>query len=145
MESIKGGKRMGAGRKSFLQKKEPITVYVEKNLIIKVGTRDDARTFMYNSLKDYGEVSNTSIEIETQKVNTVIDEPKGNYFAPAPIQPIVTQFQSFVIEINDCVNNEQLEKTMTYVRKDKSITDKQLLQLEILAKKVFADKGFYKE
>ena len=148
MENFRGGKRVGAGRKSVGEKKFPMTFYFKGNDRVTFGSEEVLRRKIYEFVNTYGEaqVKNTPAEFEGYKLPPNQEEqPKGNYFAPAPVIPTPTEYESFINEVNESNTNDELEKTMLFVKRSQALLLKQKLYLEALAKKVFADKGFYKE
>ena len=137
MENNKGGKRFGAGRKPFGQKKEPITVYAEKELVIKVGTREKARDIMYDALKNYGNIEFSSATKESydgKSINPLaFDEvgqyetPKGNYFDTPQEEEkrtLVRTFEQWVVLKKECVSAEDWASLADEIR-NSNLYDKQ--------------------
>lgn len=57
-----GGKRRGAGRKPVLHKKKQISLYVEARTILKFGSEEKYKEFLYKKTDEYGnEDLNTEI------------------------------------------------------------------------------------
>ncbi|MEO7044701.1 MAG: hypothetical protein ABI091_05290 [Ferruginibacter sp.] len=150
MEIKKGGKRLGAGRKPFGKKKDPITAYVEKEVILEFGDKDKARDFIYVAFENRDKIKEclSLKEYDVPKTEPVAheetnqrQEPKANYFAPESKQPaIISKRQQYSIDLNECRNYEDIKKVMLRAKADTmSGADRQIIDMN--CKNIMDEKG----
>lgn len=147
MEINKGGKRMGAGRKPFAEKREPITVYVKNGFILKYGVKEKARKRIYDLIES-DTISETYKEsYDAPKFEHIPhdepkqwEQPKQDYFATAPIQVPLTKRQVYINDLNECRSYDEIKKVILRSKSDDlSSLDTQMINLHVTT--VMEEKG----
>lgn len=147
METKRGGKRVGAGRKSIAEKKVIITLYVKGSKVLSLGSIEKTKDFLYNYLENVTELDGGSFEIKDLNIPTSvikpIEPPKINYSIntmPPKEIPVLSEYSAFKDEILKTETIPQIESVMKRV-KGALMFPKQKLELESIAKK--HSKQFY--
>jgi hypothetical protein len=142
-KSIKGGKRLGAGRKPVSNPKKQVSLYIEPNKFYKFGGEEKMKVRLYEFIESY---SNEIVEtVEQPKIFDAPRLPK-NYFEDEPKQfgeaKPLSEFEGFKERIYGCKTVDEVEKVMRQV-KSALMLPREKLMIESIAKDF--SKEFYND
>ena len=137
MESKKGGKRLGAGRKPVLNKKKQVTLYVENNKILPFGGEDKMKDHLYGVIDGFGQPVQ-AIQDLTRPTNEIkpFEQPKTNYevkVTPQPITSVMGNYEALKSKVLKTTTIKEIEAVMREV-KASLLYPKEKLSLEAIAK-----------
>ena len=137
MEVIKrGGKRLGAGRKPVADKKILIALYVKGGHVFKFGGENKIKENLYDYIENFN--PEKSIPNKSEEVM----KPVG--FIEKKEQ-VMSQFQAYVKELNECENYKQVVAVMEFVNNDNSIHSRDKATLKTMSEAMIEEKGFYND
>lgn len=147
METKRGGKRLGAGRKPVADKKKLIALYVRGEIILRFGSDDKIKDWIYDALEKYK--PNTEENHPSQNTNPNHNEvgheepKKENYFDtnPKPINIPPSKLQSYIAEINDCNDYDSIKKVMIAVKSDRDLKPMDKITLNTMVTTIMEEKG----
>lgn len=146
METKRGGKRPGAGRKPIAEKKKPVTLYFKGKTILKFGSEEKLKEGLYDFAEMYQE--GTPQNYDGKKINSqrmeagqFEESQRTNYFEPISNPAPLTKLQSYIQQIKDCNNYEQVKRIMMIIKNDQSIIGRDRITLDTVATSVIEEKG----
>ncbi len=126
-EKKKGGKRRGAGRKSLLNKKEQVSIYVEKNKILMFGNLDKMKLSLYDYIDKhlgFGEERNGEPQAISDTTKRLL-EPT-HLFVPKNEHITITRSPEQWHELKrDCQSTEEWLEVKEQLLAATNLSDKQ--------------------
>lgn len=141
---LKGGKRKGAGRKPVIDKKKQISLYVETKKILKFGSEDKMKEFLYRQIDGFGDTPQTNsgapkpVDNSRNIKEPVIHSNEAETPLKSPITglpPKLSAYDGFMDELKNATTIHQIENIMKRA-KGEIMFPKERLSLENYAKEV---------
>lgn len=138
MENLRGGKRMGAGRKPVGLKKQPETFYVTPIEINNWGGHEQFKKNIYEIIQKGNKNSNINIQDLNEPTHQIKPmeamKPESVVFVPPKPQSInLGNFDAYHDEILATTMPDELKEIMSRL-KSELMTGKQKADLEAIAK-----------
>ena len=140
METQRGGKRQGSGRKPSGIKKKPITVYLETGLTFKFGNETKMKEKICEFVKGYGEEKDYSNLISSfpQKADYIPNNPaiainQPSSFEKLPPKPFIASLEALKQEILGTTTIKQIEAVMAKIKAE-PLLPRDKMMLDSLAK-----------
>ena len=123
METKRGGKRIGAGRKPIAEKKVAITIYVKGSTILNIGSIETTKEYIYGNLENYSE--NASVDLN-RSISPLISYSKSERVDQwqEPKKVLVRSFEQYNQLKLDCENQEDWSLLSEEIR-NSSLSTKQ--------------------
>ena len=130
----KGGARLGAGRKPLNNKKEPITIYLENNVIYKFGSAENLKAEINQFALNYQKEGPVKVQDLTQPTHQIkpFEQPKGNYTVntdSGQIEPLTASYEIHKAELTAATSSTELHAAWKRVEANKSLVSWQVRQL----------------
>lgn len=143
IKSNKGGKRLGAGRKPVIERKQQVCLYIQPKYFYRFGNEEKMKEKLYEFIENYERV----IMGEQPKI---YDAPmiNKNYFPDEPKQldepnkKELSNFESWKKEISECDESYELEKLDSLMEKDKDLLWNEKNELKRFCLQIGKQKGF---
>jgi hypothetical protein len=130
-EKKRGGKRLGAGRKSAQSKKKQISIYVEGSKILKFGSEEKMKEAIYEFINKFGDKN----IVDSNQLTGNYEAPKINHNSPAmwlEQKPKIDQYAAYQTEISEANSVGEIKNILQEIKKE-TIPDWQKRKLEQFA------------